>query len=275
MEIDVLGPLSARLGGQAITPSAAKPRKVFAMLALHANEVVPIGSLQTELWGDDIPRSASTTLQTYVFHLRNLIGDALRTAPAGIDRDPKKILVTRPGGYLLNSEGGTVDVLEFERMAEAGHRAREDGDHALASDLFRRALAQWKGGALLDVRVGPMLEIELHRLDEARLNVLDRCIDADLRLGRHHELLGEVTALVTSNPTHEGLCAHLMLALYRSGRRREALDAYRRLYTHLVHEIGMEPSPALHQLQRMVLAADPRLTHRDIDAGAGRLAKAD
>lgn len=261
MDIEVLGPLAARLCGRTFTPTAAKPRKLFAMLAMHANEVVPIGALQEELWGESVPRSANTTLQTYVLHLRNRIGEALRDAPAGVDRNPKHILVTRPGGYLLDTQGGSVDVLEFERLAQAGHRAHEQGDSTLASALYGRALAQWKGEALLDVRAGLMLDIELHRLDEARLNVIDRRIHAELRLGRHHELLGELTALVARNQVHEGLCAHMMLALHRSGRRGEAVDAYRRLRVNLVRDLGLEPSPMLRQLQRMILTADPRL-HR-------------
>jgi DNA-binding SARP family transcriptional activator len=260
MDIHVLGALSVRIGGRAVMPTAAKPRKVLALLALHANEVVPICELQTELWGDRVPRSASTTLQTYVLHLRTLIGEALRHAPAGVDRTPKHVLVTHPGGYLLDNQGGAVDMTAFERLAEEGHRARENGDAQLASTRYSEALAQWTGDALFDVSIGPVLEVELDRLDEARLNVLDRRIDADLRLGRHHELLGELTALVARHRTHEGLCAQMMLALCRSGRRGEAIDAYRRLRTNLVQDLGLEPSPAVRELQRMILSADPRLT---------------
>ncbi|OLR89527.1 AfsR/SARP family transcriptional regulator [Actinokineospora bangkokensis] len=262
MDIELLGPLAVRVGGRVVTPSAGKARKVFTLLAVHAGEVVPIPALQEELWGDKVPRSAATTLQTYVFHLRGLIGEALRAAPAGSVRDPKDVLVTHPGGYLLDTRGGTVDVTDFERLTAAGHRAREAGDYALASRRFTEALALWKGPALLDVRCGPVLEVEAERLAEARLNALDRRIDADLRLGRHHELLGELTALVARNRTHEGLCAHMMLALYRSGRRGEAIDTYRRLRGALVGDLGLEPSPALHQLQRMILSADPRLAEQ-------------
>ncbi|MFC0548264.1 AfsR/SARP family transcriptional regulator [Kutzneria chonburiensis] len=263
MDVEVLGPLAARLGGKPVTPTAAKPRKVFAMLAVHANEVVPNASLFEELWGPDMPRSANTTLQTYILHLRTLIGAAVAQDPDAPVRDPKRILVTQPGGYLLDTAGGAVDVQQFERLAEAGHRAREAGEWHEASARFRAALSVWRGSALADVQVGAMLEVDMHRLEEARLNVLDRRIDADLRLGRHHELLSELTALVARNRTHEGLYAHLMLALYRSGRRGEAIDCYRRLRTCLVDELGLEPSPSLHQLQRMILTTDPRLSLSD------------
>jgi SARP family transcriptional regulator, regulator of embCAB operon len=105
-----------------------------------------------------------------------------------------------------------------------------------------------------------LLEVEAHRLEEARLNVLDRRIDADLRLGRHHELLGELAGLVGRYRTHEGMHAHFMLALYRSGRRGEAIEVYRRMRTGLVNELGLEPSPSLRRLQHAILMSDPRLT---------------
>ena len=212
MDINVLGPLTAREDGISITPTAAKPRKVLATLAVYANEIVPVTMLFEELWGEDIPRSATTTLQTYVFHLRNLIGL--------VCDDPKDVLQTQPGGYLLRTGDGTVDALEFERLAAGGHRAREAGDFRGAAEKFREALGCWNGSALVDVQQGDVLEVEAQRLNEARLSVLDRRIDADLRLGRHHEMVSELTALVARNRTHEGLCAHLMVALYRSRTAR-------------------------------------------------------
>lgn len=259
MDIDVLGPLVARLGGISVVPTAAKPRKVLAMLTVHADQVVPMASLFEELWGEDIPRSANTTVQTYILHLRNLIGAALAQSPEGLT-DPKRVLITYPGGYLLDTMGGRVDVREFDRLAALGHRARELGDFEATSRHFADALAIWRGRALVDVQTGSLLEVESHRLEEARLNVLDRRIDADLRLGRHHEMLGELAGLVGRYRTHEGLHAHLMLALYRSGRRGEAVDVYRRLRTGLVNELGLEPSPSLRRLQHAILMSDRRLT---------------
>jgi DNA-binding SARP family transcriptional activator len=254
VDIEVLGPLAVRIGGASVTPTGAKPRKVLALLAVNADQVVPVPDLFEELWADNVPRSAHTTLQTYILQLRNLIA-------AAADGSPKRVLVTRPGGYMLDTAGGNVDVRDFERLAGLGHRAREAGDYVMASARFREALAVFSGPALMDVPVGPILEVETHRLREAQLNVLDRRIDADLRLGRHYELLSELTALVARNRTHEGLCAHLMVALHRSGRRGEAVDAYRRMRQSLVTQLGLEPSPALHQLQRLILSGDPRLTH--------------
>jgi DNA-binding SARP family transcriptional activator len=228
------------------------------MLTVHADQVVPMALLFEELWGEDIPRSANTTVQTYILHIRNLISAALEQSATEL-RDPKRVLVTYPGGYLLDTMGGRVDVRDFDRLAAMGHRAREMGDYDTASRSFTDALTIWRGRALVDVQTGALLEVEAHRLEEARLNVLDRRIDADLRLGRHHELLGELAGLVGRYRTHEGMHAHLMLALYRSGRRGEAIDVYRRLRTCLVNELGLEPSPSLRRMQHAILMSDPRL----------------
>jgi DNA-binding SARP family transcriptional activator len=264
MEIGVLGPLKVHDLAGPVTPTAAKPRKLLAMLAVHADEVVPVAALYEELWGSNIPRSASTTLQTYILNLRTLIA----AAHGGPAADAKRILETRPGGYMLNTQdaetqpkapAGAVDVRRFEQLAAAGHRAHQARDYLAAADKFRSALALWRGPALVDIQLGPMLEVEVHRLTEARLCALDRRIDADLRLGRHHELVGELSALVARHRTHEGLHAHLMVALYRTGRRGQAMDVFRRLHTCLVDDLGLEPSPGLRRLQHAILKSDPAL----------------
>ncbi|UJW33895.1 AfsR/SARP family transcriptional regulator [Saccharothrix sp. AJ9571] len=260
MDIRVLGPLEVQFCGRSVSPTAAKERKLLAMLTVHAGQLVPDTALFEELWGADVPRSARTTLQTYVLHLRSMIGAAGAGAEDGRTCDPKAVLVREVGGYVLRDEGFTIDVKEFDRLAEAGHRAREAGDFAGASEKFGRALALWRGRALADVMPGGMLEVEVHRLEEARLCVLDRRIDADLRLGRHHELLGELTALVARNPTHEGLHNHLMLALHRAGRRGDAIEVYLRLRTRLVEGLGLEPSLSLRRLHRCILTSDQEPT---------------
>lgn len=256
MEIKVLGSLVVRHREGSLTPTAAKPRTVLAMLAMHANDVVPVKALVDELWGDAAPRSARTTVQTYVVQLRKLTAVALGNPPDVATRSAKQILATVPGGYLLSSPNDQVDVRRFEQQASAGHREREHGDFEEASKRFADALSSWRGPALADVQTGPHLSVETTRLEEARLNALYCRIEADLRLGRHHELLSELAALVARHRTHEGLCAHLMLALYRSGRRCEALDIYHRLYSSLTAELGLEPTPALRRLQRSMLVPD-------------------
>ncbi|MFH8797513.1 BTAD domain-containing putative transcriptional regulator [Streptomyces sp. NPDC017941] len=277
MDINVLGALAIQERGVSVTPSAPKPRQVLALLALHADRVVPVSALMEELWGTTPPRSARTTLQTYVLQLRELIAAALRAGPAhdtgtGYDtaagyeagdgggrgrRSAKDVLVTTPGGYLLAGGRGDNDAREFERLAGMGYRAMDGSDYAGAARQLRQALALWSGDALADVPAGSQLKVEIRRLHESRLCALDQRIEADLRLGRHRELLAELTVLVNRHRTHENLHAQFMLALHRSGRRGEALDVYQRLRATLVRELGLEPSAGLRRMQRSILLAGP------------------
>lgn len=256
MEVKVLGPLEARENGRSIAPTAGKPRQILALLALEAGQVVTVPSLIEELWGMQPPRSALTTLQTYILHLRRMIDAAL---PAGSPVAAKDVLVTRCGGYLLNVQRGHVDVHTYERLATAGARAAEIGDFDSASRLLRAALDVWRGPVLVDVQAGLRLGIEVIRLEESKLGVLELCIDADLRLGRHYTLLSELAMLNASYPMHENLCAQYMVALYRSGRQWRALDVYKALRDTLVSELGVEPSARLQHLHRAILRSDPTL----------------
>ncbi|MER5411034.1 AfsR/SARP family transcriptional regulator [Streptomyces sp. NPDC002769] len=256
MDTDILGTLDVREKGISITPTAPKPRQVLALLVLHADQMVPVGMLSEELWGAQPPRSARPTLQTYILQLRELITAALERDPGG-HRTAKDVLLTVPGGYLLKSGEGSSDVREFERLAGLGYRAMDGADFPEAARHLRAALALWSGPPLADVQAGPHLVTQVKRLEESRLCALDQRIEADLRLGRHRELLAELTVLVSRYPTHESLCGQYMLALYRSGRRGEALDAYQRLRATLVRGLGLEPSAALGKLQRSILMARP------------------
>lgn len=253
MEIRVLGPLTADLNGLSIVPTAAKPRQILALLALNRGRVVTVGALMEEVWGLELPRSAATTLQTYIMQLRRGLSSALGPAAA------KEILATRHGGYLLDAEPGSVDAQEFDRLAAQGYAAFDAESPEDAARLLTEALALWTGPALVDVQQGRLLEVEVTRLQESRLAVLERRIDADLRIGRHHEVLGELAGLTAQHPMHENLHAQFMLALYRCGRTSGALDAYQRLRAALVDELGLEPSARLRRLHHSLLAADPTL----------------
>lgn len=281
VEIRVLGTLDVRVGGVSVVPSAPKPRQVLGLLALRADQVVPTEVLADELWSGRPPRSARTTVQTYVLQLRELIDRALAAAGAAKEAScAKDVLVTSPGGYLLDSGGGPTDLREFERLAGAGYRAMDGEDHPAAARLLGEALALWRGPAFADVPVGGQLTVEARRLEETRLCALDQRIEADLRLGRHRVLLAELTVLVDRYRTHESLHGQYMVALHRSGRRGEALEAYQRLRNTLVQELGMEPSAGLRRLQRSILLAGPehvaeRATERSaerVPAGVGAAA---
>ncbi|OKJ94665.1 MULTISPECIES: AfsR/SARP family transcriptional regulator [unclassified Streptomyces] len=256
MEIKVLGPLTAHEHGQSVVPTAAKPRQILALLALRADHVVTVPMLMEEIWGEDVPRSAATTLQTYILQLRRKLAMALDGDPT---RRAKDVLVTRHGGYLLNLQPGNVDVREFEALAASGRAAYDAGDHRAASELIGAALALWQGPALVDVRIGTVLELEVLRLTEEQMACLERRIDADLRLGRHTEIVPELQVLVARHPMHENFCAQLMTALHRAGGSWRALEAYQRLRGTLSDELGLDPSPKLQRLHQAVLSADPAL----------------
>ncbi|MFF4402811.1 BTAD domain-containing putative transcriptional regulator [Streptomyces sp. NPDC001480] len=264
MRIQVLGPLNAEVNGGSIVPSAGKPRQILALLSLYPGRVVPVPTLMEEIWTSDMPRSALTTLQTYILQLRKRLGTAMGPgAPSSV----KDVLTTRHGGYMLQIADDCVDVHQYERLVREGQQAFEKGDNEVSADRFRAALDLWKGSALVDVRTGPVLEIEVRRLEESRLVTVERRIDADLRLGRHAELLAELAELTARHPQHEGLHSQVMVALYRSGRQAGALEVYRRLRMRLIDELGVEPSPQLQRLHQAMLAVDPLL---DVMAGPRR-----
>ncbi|MFB7468868.1 BTAD domain-containing putative transcriptional regulator [Streptomyces sp. NPDC056224] len=267
MKIQVLGPLSAEVNGGSIVPSARKPRQILTLLALHPGRVMPVPTLMEELWGTDLPQSALTTLQTYILQLRRRLGTAMGPGGPGGAGGVKDVLATRHGGYLLQISPESVDVHEYENLVARGHSDFERGDDEGAAAVLRAALALWKGPALVDVRVGPILEIEVMRLEESRLVTVERRIDVDLRLGRHTELLAELTELIARHPQHEGLHSQAMVALYRSGRQARALDVYRRLRARLIEDLGVEPSPQLQRLHQAMLTVDPAL---DVQAGPKR-----
>lgn len=256
MDVKILGSFEATENGFALPPTAGKPRQVLALLALQAGQVVPVSTLMEELWGTEPPRSAQTTLQTYILQLRKRLAAAL---PANGPRSAKDVLATRYAGYLLDITPEEVDVHAFERLTAAGRRALGLGDRETASRLLRAALAVWRGRALVDVHTGMRLSVEVTRLEESRLMAVEARIEADLALGRHHALLSELAVLTARHPMHENMCAQYMVALYRSGQQWRALEAFTTLRSCLVEELGVTPSPKLQELQRAILVSDPEL----------------
>jgi SARP family transcriptional regulator, regulator of embCAB operon len=257
MEFRILGPLQISQDGRSATPSAQQPRRLIALLLVHANHVVPVTSLMSELWGGG-PQCGShlTTLHTYVVHLRKLLAAASGLPAARVASD---ILVTQGRGYLLRAQPGEVDLDRFSRLLKQGTAALSAGASEEASGVLQEALDQWSGMPLADVRPGRMLEVEIERMAELRLHAMEIRIEADLNLSRHRELLADLVRLAAEHPYQENIHAQLMVALYRCGRRHDALEAYRLLRRDLVEELGLEPSPKMRQLQQAILAADPAL----------------
>ncbi|MEV0715285.1 AfsR/SARP family transcriptional regulator [Asanoa sp. NPDC050611] len=255
MNYHVLGPLLVRSthAGPAVQLTAPKPRKVLALLLLHANLVVPVETLTAELWGCEPPASAQTTLQTYILKIRRMLVSAFP------QRAAHETLVTASGGYRLDVGPDELDLHAYERLAAAGRAALDGGDDATGASLLGQALALWKGGALVDVRHGPVLQAEVQRLEEGRLSLWRRRIEAELRLDRHQAVLGELGWLAARHPLNEDLQAQYMVALYRAGRRTDALDAFHRLRGTLQNDLGLEPSQRVQRLQHAILTADPAL----------------
>jgi DNA-binding SARP family transcriptional activator len=252
-EINVLGPFEATIDGVSIVPTASKPRQLLAVLALNVGRVVTAASLIEELWCDTVPRTAHNTLHTYVMQLRKYISGALPDADVA---EARKVLETRHTGYLLRLDEEALDANQYVRRAAAGRAAGVAGDYIAAERLLREALSVWRGPLLVDVTAGPQLEIESTRLSESRLTDLTLRMDADLYLGRHHQLLGELAALCARHPHMENFHAQYMLALYRCGRPGQALEVYHRVWTTMREQFGMAPSPRLRKVHQAVLTGD-------------------
>lgn len=249
IKIGVLGSLTVELDGTSIVPAAAKPRQILALLSLSPGRMIDVPALRRELWAECPPRSASTTLQTYIRQLRVCISAALDPG-----QDPKQLLHTDSIGYTLQADRISADINEFERLAQIGRSAAEDGDHCQASVMFSRALALWRGQALADVRHGWQLRLKATSFEQARLSVYQRRIDSDLALGRHIDLLAELNTLVVQYPTNEHFCASRMTALYSAGYIERALGEFHRLRSALRAELGIEPTPMLQKLHLALLS---------------------
>ena len=251
VEFRILGPLEALSGGHAVQLGGTRQRAVLAILLTHANEVVSADRLIDELWGDSPPGTAANVLQGYVSHLRKALG-------AGA-------IATRAPGYAIELEPGQLDLQRFEALVDEGGRALSAGEPERAAELLHEALGLWRGSPLADFAYEPFAQGEIARLEELRLAAQERRIEAELSLGRHAELVAELEGLVARHPLRERLRAHLMLALYRAGRQAEALDVYQDARRALVDGLGIDPSPALQELERAILRQDPSL-----DADGGR-----
>src|SRR5215211_1467346 len=250
VEFSVLGPVEAAVEGRTVALAAEKPRALLAILLLSRNRVVSVSHLIDELWGEAPPETAAKALQVYVSQLRKAIG---------ADR-----VVTRPPGYSLRVDDGELDLDRFERLVHEGRELLAAGDAEPAAERLSGALELWRGPALAEFAAEPFARDAGARLEELRVAALEDRIDADLTLGRHAGLVSELEELVARNPFRERLRAQLMLALYRSGRQADALDAYRRTRETLVGELGIEPGAELQELERAILRQD-----RSLDVGRG------
>jgi SARP family transcriptional regulator, regulator of embCAB operon len=253
MDIRVLGPLSVRYGSVEITPPAQKLRTVLALLLLSRMPVVPAAALIDELWKDVPPKSARSALQIYICQLRKLL--------AGVSEN---VLETVHNGYRLAVEPGRFDLKVYDRLRRDGYTAMAVGDHHAAARLFRQALNLWRGPAVTDVHPGTRLLAEVAALEQSRMTLLDYRVELDLRLGRHREILSELAVQTLRHRLHENLHAQYVIALYRSGHRIRALEAFHRLRHNMLGEFGLEPSPRMRELHHAVLTLDPALDAAEV-----------
>jgi len=245
----VLGPLEVTTdSGQAVDVGGRQPRVVLAALVAASGRPVSAASLIEAIWGEDPPASATGTLQTYVSRLRRLL-----------DQHAGPQLVLDDAGYRLDLAQHTVDLQRFDSLSMEGHQRKAVGDVGAAREALAEALALWRGPALVELADHPASLAQAGALEERRLVVLEQRVDADLALGRHAHVIGELQAVVAEHPLREGLHAALALALYRSGRQADALRVLAEASAMLREELGLEPSRQLRDLEAAILAHDPSL----------------
>jgi YVTN family beta-propeller protein len=242
IEFRVLGSLEVVEDDRQVPLGSPKQRALLAVMLVRRRSPVSSDRLIDELWGERAPPTARKIVQGYVSSLRKVLGDGL--------------LVSRGSGYLLQVGPEQTDIDRFESLVAEGHRALAEGSPDTAAERLREALSLWRGPALADFTYEPFAQAEITRLEEARLAALEERIEAELALGEHARLVGELEALVREHPLRERLVAQLMLALYRSGRQADALAAYREAGTRLMNELGLNPGPELQALERAILAQD-------------------
>jgi DNA-binding SARP family transcriptional activator len=251
MRFHALGGLTISDNGDEVSVAGTRQRRLVAMLLIHRNAVVSVDRLADAVFAGAPTPAASTTLRSYVARLRRVVDG---------DGSGPTFLLTKPPGYVLRVPDDAFDVGRFESMLGEG-RARLARDDAVgASAVLRGALELWRGDAYAEFADEDWARPEAQRLGELRLVAHERLIDAELACGRAAELIPEIEALVSEHPLRDAFRAQLMIALYRSGRQVDALRVVREYRRVLVEELGLDPSPALSELERRVLAHDVTLT---------------
>lgn len=243
MEVAALGPLRVSAGSVEVPVAGARERALCTILALRAGEVVPVSLLVDLLWADDPPPTAVKAVQTYVSRLRRALGDAA--------------VVTTGGGYRLAVDPEATDAGRFEAAIARARERAATGDHSGTDAALGAALGFWRGEPELPET--PRARAEVARWVETRLAAIETRVDAQLAMGGHAGVIGELERLVGEHPLRERLWSQLMLALYRAGRQADALRAYQRVRRLLADELGVDPGPDLRRLEAAVIAHDPVL----------------
>jgi DNA-binding SARP family transcriptional activator len=249
LRIRLLGSLEVVCNGRQVDLGGSKNQLVMASLLFNANRLVGVDWMELAVW-ERPPQSIRSNLRTYVSRLRGAM-DVVGISP---DR-----LAAEIGGYRFLIEDGELDLWDFDDLMKAGEKAFSKGAYYTAVENFEHALALWRGQPLAGLRPGPLLEAEVQWLRERWMLLWQQWADASLAIGRHERVAIELAGLVRVDPLREKLWMQLMLALYRCGRRVEALNAFRDLTGLLQDELGIEPDWRLKNLRQRMLAADPVL----------------
>jgi predicted ATPase/DNA-binding SARP family transcriptional activator len=247
MEFGILGPLEVKRGDQALALGGAKQRALLAVLLLQANKAIGAERLAELLWREEPPSSAAHAVEVYVSQLRRILEP---------DGAPYRLLLTGPAGYTLRIDSSSLDAVRFQALVESAAQLPPE----MMLKQLQKALGMWRGPALADFPTEPFALGEAARLNDLRLHATEQRIEAELALGRHAALIGELAALTREHPLRESLCGQMMLAFYRSGRQAEASDVYQRTRQRLVDELGMEPGPELQALLKRILQQDRSLS---------------
>jgi DNA-binding SARP family transcriptional activator len=240
----ILGPLEVADHGRALPLSSGKASALLARLLLDVNQTVSMDAIVDSLWGEHVPASAIKMVQVHVSQLRKLLPDGM--------------LRTRAPGYVLEVAAEAVDLAQLERLRAEARGALADGDPATAAARLRAGLSLWRGTALAEFSE-PFAAAQAAHLEELRIACVEDRIDAELALGQHADLVGELRLLTAGHPLRERLRCQLMLSLYRAGRQAEALGVYHEFRATLLEQLGVEPSPVMNELQRKVLTQDRTL----------------
>jgi DNA-binding SARP family transcriptional activator len=249
LDVRILGPVQLLVGGALVPVGGPKPRALLAALAVNRRRAVSSQALADIVWNEEPPDAYQASLQVFVSNIRK----ALRNS--GVD--PAAVLRTESSGYRLEIPDEGCDLGRFEAARRAGAEAASAGDHDAASRLFEAALAEWSGKALDDLSGLQFAESFATAMDEERLLVAAARIDAEIACGRASSVVGELVSMTNAQPLREPLWVQLITALYLSGRQADALEACRRVRTILADELGIDPGPALSQLEKQVLRQEP------------------
>lgn len=253
VEFTVLGPLGFSDGSEVAVLQPSKPGALLATLLLNANSVVSVGYLLRAVWGDEAPETAKAAVQTCVLRLRKLFK---KYGIAG------STIETLSDGYRINADADTLDLLRFRKLLRAASAAG-GGDAELA--LLRSALLLWRGRPMLgNVNSALVHRNEVARIAEEWLRAAERIFEIEMALGRCREVLPELVETAYGHPVHERFWEQLIEALYRTGRRAEALAEYRTVKQHLREELGIDPGPGLQRLELLVLRGDPVVPRADV-----------